>query len=179
MLRFIYTISPNGIPSPYGSLCWPFLPPGRTVRALITLSAITRSATFRRSVICLAARKGNCHTRHCHWCSLAGGFWVQISHLPPVSGYLYRHAVCSPVLTLMIVTCSASAISRSVSVAKFAAAVVMNALISSGCTFAYPSPALRSIIFIAPLSLCSVKSRAWDCVFCVFRCHSLYLTAIK
>ena len=42
MLRFIYTISPNGIPSPYGSLCWPFLPPGRTVRALITLSAITR-----------------------------------------------------------------------------------------------------------------------------------------
>lgn len=39
----------------------------------------------------------------------------------------------------MVVTCSASAISRSVSVAKFAAAVVMNALIRSGCAFAYPS----------------------------------------
>lgn len=60
----------------------------------------------------------------------------------------------------MVVTCSASAISRSVSVAKFAAAVVMNALISSGCAFEYPSPAVMSITFIATFKACSVISSA-------------------
>ncbi|ELJ1421464.1 hypothetical protein QYY04_000841 [Escherichia coli] len=65
----------------------------------------------------------------------------------------------------MDVICSASAISRLVSVAKFDAAVVMNALISLGGAFAYPSPALRSMIFIATLSQYSVKSMARECDF--------------
>ncbi|EKI43660.1 putative membrane protein [Escherichia coli 07798] len=60
----------------------------------------------------------------------------------------------------MVVTCSASAISRSVNVAKFAAAVVMNALIRSGCSFAYPSPTCRSIVLIATFKASSVISNA-------------------
>ena len=72
-----------------------------------------------------------------------------VVHQPPVSRYLCCHGFHLSFLTLMVVTCSASAISRSVSVAKFAAVVVMNALISSGCTFAYPSPRGGPIVLIA------------------------------